>query len=198
MRRLGSSSSLGEPLLGQTHFSATTPRPLTAPGLWLLMRTATALALLWCGLVRAPTRMPTMRRADVDAAIDRRLARHAQRLGRRRRHAQRRLHQLFYRSTPPRLVRAIAGKRPWRLRLALRRREAGHRRRHLFEIRAEHRYGQTIVNNVNCFISPTIIADLPVFNSDQLYLTNFLLSRKFGDNQRRGSMPARWTRSTAI
>ena len=50
------------------------------------------------------------------------------------------------------------------------------------KIRAEHRYGQTVVNNVNCFISPTLLADLPVFNSDQLYLTDFLITRKLGDS----------------
>ena len=50
------------------------------------------------------------------------------------------------------------------------------------KIRAEHRYGQSIVNNVNCFISPTLLSDLPVFNSDQLYLTNVLISRMIGDS----------------
>jgi porin len=50
------------------------------------------------------------------------------------------------------------------------------------KIRAEHRYGQTIVNNVNCFISPTLLSDLPVFNSDELYLTNALITRKLGDS----------------
>jgi len=39
-------------------------------------------------------------------------------------------------------------------------------------LRAEHRYGETIVGNVGCFISPTLIADLPVYNSEEVYLTN--------------------------
>ena len=30
------------------------------------------------------------------------------------------------------------------------------------KLRAEHRYGETIVGNVGCFISPTLIADLPI------------------------------------
>jgi porin len=50
------------------------------------------------------------------------------------------------------------------------------------KIRAEHRYGQTIVSDVGCFISPTLTADLPVFGSDQLYLTNFLLTQTVGDS----------------
>ncbi len=50
------------------------------------------------------------------------------------------------------------------------------------KIRAEHRFGQTVVNNVGCFISPTLLSDLPVFNSDQLYLTNFLLTQKLNDS----------------
>jgi len=40
------------------------------------------------------------------------------------------------------------------------------------KLRAEHRYGETIVSNVGCFISPTLIADLPVYNSEEVYLTN--------------------------
>ncbi|MBL9122799.1 MAG: hypothetical protein JNG90_04145, partial [Planctomycetaceae bacterium] len=49
------------------------------------------------------------------------------------------------------------------------------------KLRAEHRYGQTVVNNLGCFISPTLTADLPVFNSDQLYLTNVLLTQMVSD-----------------
>ena len=44
------------------------------------------------------------------------------------------------------------------------------------KLRAEHRYGETIVGNVGCFISPTLIADLPVYNSEEVYLTNVLLT----------------------
>ncbi len=50
------------------------------------------------------------------------------------------------------------------------------------KLRAEHRFGETIVNDVGCFISPTLLADLPVFQSDQLYLTNVLLTQKLGDS----------------
>ena len=48
-------------------------------------------------------------------------------------------------------------------------------------LRAEHRYGQTIVENVGCFISPTLVADLPVYDSEELYLTNVLLTRELSD-----------------
>ena len=49
------------------------------------------------------------------------------------------------------------------------------------KLRAEHRYGETIVGNVGCFISPTLIADLPVYNSEQVYLTNVLLTQELTD-----------------
>lgn len=50
------------------------------------------------------------------------------------------------------------------------------------KLRAEHRFGETIVNDVGCFISPTLLADLPIFQSDQLYLTNVLFTQKLGDS----------------
>ncbi|MGD9647285.1 MAG: hypothetical protein AB7U73_16350, partial [Pirellulales bacterium] len=50
------------------------------------------------------------------------------------------------------------------------------------KLRAEHRFGETIVNDVGCFISPTLLADLPVFQSEQLYLTNVLFTQKVGDS----------------
>ncbi len=50
------------------------------------------------------------------------------------------------------------------------------------KVRAEHRYGPTIVEDVGCFISPTLIADLPVFGSEQLYLTNVLLTQELNDD----------------
>lgn len=50
------------------------------------------------------------------------------------------------------------------------------------KLRAEHRFGETIVNDVGCFISPTLIADLPVFGSEQVYLTNVLLTQTLGDH----------------
>jgi len=49
------------------------------------------------------------------------------------------------------------------------------------KLRAEHRYGETIVGNVGCFISPTPIADLPVYGSEEVYLTNVLLTQELGD-----------------
>ncbi|MFZ4638315.1 MAG: carbohydrate porin, partial [Pirellulales bacterium] len=50
-----------------------------------------------------------------------------------------------------------------------------------FKLRAEHRYGETIVGNVGCFISPTLIADLPVYGSEEVYLTNVLLTQELDD-----------------
>jgi porin len=49
------------------------------------------------------------------------------------------------------------------------------------KLRAEHRFGETIVQDVGCFISPTLIADLPVYGSDRLYLTNVLLTQELTD-----------------
>lgn len=49
------------------------------------------------------------------------------------------------------------------------------------KLRGEHRFGQTVVGNVGCFISPTLTADLPVYNSDQFYLTNVLLTQAVSD-----------------
>ena len=49
------------------------------------------------------------------------------------------------------------------------------------KLRAEHRYGETIVGNVGCFISPTLIADLPVYASEEVYLTNVLLTQELTD-----------------
>jgi porin len=49
------------------------------------------------------------------------------------------------------------------------------------KLRAEHRYGETIVGNVGCFISPTLIADLPVYGSEEVYLTNVLLTQELTD-----------------
>jgi porin len=49
------------------------------------------------------------------------------------------------------------------------------------KLRAEHRYGETIVGNVGCFISPTLVADLPIYDSEELYLTNVLLTQELTD-----------------
>jgi porin len=50
------------------------------------------------------------------------------------------------------------------------------------KLRAEHRYGDTIVEDVGCFISPTLVADLPVFDSEELYLTSVLLTQEVTDD----------------
>jgi porin len=50
------------------------------------------------------------------------------------------------------------------------------------KLRGEHRYGDTLVDNVGCFISPTLAADLPVYGSDQFYLTNVLMTQMVGDS----------------
>ncbi len=49
------------------------------------------------------------------------------------------------------------------------------------KLRAEHRFGETLVSDAGCFFSPTIAADLPVYNSERLYLTNVLLTQKLTD-----------------
>lgn len=50
------------------------------------------------------------------------------------------------------------------------------------KLRAEHRFGETLVSDAGCFFSPTIAADLPVYNSERLYLTNVLLTQKLTDS----------------
>lgn len=50
------------------------------------------------------------------------------------------------------------------------------------KLRAEHRYGETIIDDVGAFFSPTIIADLPVPNSERLYLTNVLFTQALSEN----------------
>jgi porin len=45
------------------------------------------------------------------------------------------------------------------------------------KVKAEHRYGETIGADVGTFLSPTINADLPNPNSEQLYLTNVLFTQ---------------------
>jgi porin len=50
------------------------------------------------------------------------------------------------------------------------------------KLRAEHRFGETIVNDIGCFISPTLIADLPVFGSEQVYLTNVLFTQELSES----------------
>ncbi|MCC7085317.1 MAG: carbohydrate porin [Pirellulales bacterium] len=51
----------------------------------------------------------------------------------------------------------------------------------LLKLKAEHRYGETITDDVGSFLSPTIAADLPIPNSEQLYLTNVLLTQMLSE-----------------
>jgi porin len=50
------------------------------------------------------------------------------------------------------------------------------------KLRAEHRFGETIVDDIGCFVSPTLIADLPVFGSEQVYLTNVLFTQELAES----------------
>jgi porin len=50
------------------------------------------------------------------------------------------------------------------------------------KLRAEHRYGETITEDVGAFFSPTIAADLPIPNSEQVYLTNVLFTQMLSDS----------------
>jgi porin len=50
------------------------------------------------------------------------------------------------------------------------------------KIKAEHRYGETLDNNVGAFFSPTILADLPKLGSERLYLTNVLFTQALSEN----------------
>lgn len=60
--------------------------------------------------------------------------------------------------------------------------KAGLREGMFLKLRAEHRFGQTITSDVGAFLSPTLLADLPVDDSDQLYLTNVLLTQSIGES----------------
>jgi porin len=45
------------------------------------------------------------------------------------------------------------------------------------KLRAEHRFGETLVEDIGAFFSPTILANLPKENSERLYLTNVLFTQ---------------------
>lgn len=47
------------------------------------------------------------------------------------------------------------------------------------KIKAEHRYGETLYNEVGAFFSPSILADLPKVNSERVYLTNVLFTQAY-------------------
>ncbi len=50
------------------------------------------------------------------------------------------------------------------------------------KLRAEHRFGETLDNDIGAFFSPTVLADLPVPGSQRLYLTNVLFTQALSDN----------------
>lgn len=50
------------------------------------------------------------------------------------------------------------------------------------KIKAEHRYGETLDNEIGAFFSPTILADLPKFNSERVYLTNVLFTQALSED----------------
>jgi porin len=50
------------------------------------------------------------------------------------------------------------------------------------KLKAEHRYGETITDDVGSFYSPTIAADLPIPNNEQIYLTNVLLTQMLNES----------------
>jgi porin len=49
------------------------------------------------------------------------------------------------------------------------------------KIRAEHRFGESLVDDVGSFFSPTIDSDLPVYDSEQMYVTNFLITQALSE-----------------
>ncbi len=49
------------------------------------------------------------------------------------------------------------------------------------KLRAEHRFGESINSNTGSFIPAAILADLPVANSEELYLTNFLFTQMLSE-----------------
>jgi len=49
------------------------------------------------------------------------------------------------------------------------------------KLRAEHRFGQTVAADTGTFLPPTILANLPVSNSEELYLTNVLFTQALSE-----------------
>ncbi len=49
------------------------------------------------------------------------------------------------------------------------------------KIRAEHRYGETISGDTGAFLPATVLTDLPVRDSDQLYLTNVMVTQMLSE-----------------
>jgi porin len=49
-------------------------------------------------------------------------------------------------------------------------------------IRAQHRFGELLVDDVGAFLSPTLGSTIPVFNSEQMYVTDFLFTQALSEN----------------
>lgn len=45
------------------------------------------------------------------------------------------------------------------------------------KVRAEHRFGQSINGDTGAFLPATLLTDLPVRDSDEIYITNFLITQ---------------------
>jgi porin len=50
------------------------------------------------------------------------------------------------------------------------------------KVRAEHRFGETISEPAGSILPPTILADLPTLESEEIYLTNVLFTQAFSEN----------------
>lgn len=50
------------------------------------------------------------------------------------------------------------------------------------KVRAEHRFGTPIAENTGTFLPPAVLGDLPVVDSENVYLTNVLLTQMFSEN----------------
>ena len=50
------------------------------------------------------------------------------------------------------------------------------------QIRAEHRFGESITNASGAFLPPTVATSIPIADSEQLYLTNVLFTQAFSES----------------
>jgi porin len=50
------------------------------------------------------------------------------------------------------------------------------------KLRGEHRFGETLANATGALLPPAVIADLPVFDSEDLYLTNVLVTQALSES----------------
>lgn len=51
-----------------------------------------------------------------------------------------------------------------------------------FQIRAEHRYGESLAGATGAFLPPNLAADLPVSDSNNIYITNFLFTQALSES----------------